>query len=419
MALTDLKVRNVKPNGKVIKISDGEGLYLQVQPNGTKLWRLAYRFLGKQKTLAIGTYPEISLQEARERKMEARKLLAQGIDPSEHKKDQIRAAKLASGQTFKAVAKEFLAKCEAKGYAKDTLDKKKWILNDLVIPVLGHRPIADIRPSEILELLSDIEASGRLETAKRVRQTIGAVFRLAALTDRAPGDPTPVLRGQIRAPRVTSYPAIVRPDEFGELMRRISTIRSTIVRLALEFQAHTFTRPIEIRFATWDEIDLETSVWTIPAERMKKRRPHDVPLVPATRQILREVRKYTGRSHGLIFHSPQNPNKPLSENTLNKNIWALGYKGRHCSHGFRSSASTILNESKKYDKDVIEFQLAHLVGSETRRAYNRAQWWDQRVQMMHDWADMIAEMRERSVCNHTSCERIVGRAGRSSLVATH
>jgi len=396
MALTDLKVRNVKPNGKVIKISDGEGLYLQVQPNGTKLWRLAYRFLGKQKTLAIGTYPEISLQEARERKMEARKLLAQGIDPSEHKKDQIRAAKLASGQTFKAVAKEFLAKCEAKGYAKDTLDKKKWILNDLVIPVLGHRPIADIRPSEILELLSDIEASGRLETAKRVRQTIGAVFRLAALTDRAPGDPTPVLRGQIRAPRVTSYPAIVRPDEFGELMRRISTIRSTIVRLALEFQAHTFTRPIEIRFATWDEIDLETSVWTIPAERMKMRRPHDVPLVPATRQVLREVRKYTGRSHGLIFHSPQNPNKPLSENTLNKNIWALGYKGRHCSHGFRSSASTILNESKKYDKDVIEFQLAHLVGSETRRAYNRAQWWDQRVQMMHDWADMIAEMRERA-----------------------
>src|SRR5690606_5889455 len=221
----------------------------------------------------------------------------------------------------------------------------------------------------------------------RVRQTIGAVFRLAALTDRAPGDPTPVLRGQIRAPRVTSYPAIVRPDEFGELMRRISTIRSTIVRLALEFQAHTFTRPIEIRFATWDEIDLETSVWTIPAERMKMRRPHDVPLVPATRQILREVRRYTGRSHGLIFHSPQNPNKPLSENTLNKNLWALGYKGKHCSHGFRSSASTILNESKKYDKDVIEFQLAHLVGNETRRAYNRAQWWDQRVQMMHDWAD--------------------------------
>jgi len=179
-------------------------------------------------------------------------------------------------------------------------------------PIIGHRPIADIRPSDILELLSDIEASGRLETAKPVRQTVGAVFRLATL------------------------------------------------RLALEFQAHTFTRPIEIRFATWDDIDLETSLWTIPAERMKMRRPHDVPLVPATRQILREVRKYTGRSHGLIFHSPQNPNKPMSENTLNKNIWALGYKGRHCSHGFRSSASTLLNESKKYDKDVIEFQLAHL-----------------------------------------------------------
>jgi integrase len=394
MALTDLKVRNVKPNGKIIKISDGEGLYLQVQPNGTKLWRLAYRFLGKQKTLAIGSYPEISLQEARERKMEARKLLAQGIDPSEHKKNQARAAKLASGQTFRALAKEFLAKCEQKGYAKETLDKKKWILNDLVIPVIGHRPIAEIRPSEILELLSDIEASGRLETAKRVRQTIGAVFRLATLTDRAPGDPTPVLRGQIKPPRVTNFPAVVRRDEFGELMRRISTIRSTIIRLALEFQAYTFTRPVEVRFATWDEIDLEASVWTIPAERMKMRRPHDVPLVPATRQILREVRKYTRRSEGFIFHSPQNPNEPLSENTLNDNLHRLGYKGKHCSHGFRSSASTILNETKKYDKDVIEFQLAHLVGDETRRAYNRAQWWDQRVQMMHDWADMIAEMRD-------------------------
>ena len=393
MALTDTRIRNAKPGSKAYKLSDANWLYLVVHPNGSKLWRMNYRFLGKQKTLAIGAYPEISLQEARERVVEARKLLAQGIDPSEHKKNQARAAKLASGQTFKALAKEFLAKCEKKGYADATLDKKKWILNDLVIPVIGHRPIAEIRPAEILELLADIEASGRLETAKRARQTIGAVFRLAALTDRAPGDPTTVLRGQIKPPKVTNYPAVVRPAEFGELMRRISTIRSTIIRLALEFQAFTFVRPVELRFATWDEIDLETSVWSIPAERMKMRRPHDVPLVPATRQILREVRKYTGRSHGFIFHSPQNPNKPISENTLNKNLWALGYKGRHCSHGFRSSASTLLNESKKYDKDVIEFQLAHLEKNQVRRAYNRAEYWEQRVQLMHDWANMIMELR--------------------------
>ena len=402
MALTDTRIRNAKPGSKAYKLSDANWLYLVVHPNGSKLWRMNYRFLGKQKTLAIGAYPEISLQEARQRVAEARKLLAQGMDPSEHKKDQVRAAKLASGQTFKALAKEFLAKCEKKGYADATLDKKKWILNDLVIPVIGHRPIAEIRPAEVLDLLADIEASGRLETAKRARQTIGAVFRLAALTDRAPGDPTTVLRGQIKPPKVTNYPAVVRPAEFGELMRRIATVRSTIVRLALEFQAHTFVRPIELRLATWDEIDLEDSIWRIPAERMKMRRPHDVPLVPATRKILREIRLYTGRTEGLIFHSPKNPRKPISENTLNHALWALGYKGKHCSHGFRSSASTILNESKKYDKDVIEFQLAHLEGSETRRAYNRAQYWEQRVQMMHDWANMIAEMREEAASGTTT-----------------
>ena len=393
MALTDTRIRTAKPGNKAYKISDANWLYLVVHPSGSKLWRMNYRFLGKQKTLAIGAYPEISLQEARERAAEARKLLAQGIDPSQHKKDQVRVAKLTSGQTFKALAKEFLAKCERKKLSQRTLDKKRWILDTYVIPVIGHRPIAEIRPAEILELLADIEAAGKLETAQRTKQTIGEIFRLAALTDRAPGDPTPVLRGQIKRPQVTNYPAIVRPDEFGELMRRISTIRSTIIRLALEFQAFTFVRPVELRFATWDEIDLETSVWSIPAERMKMRRPHDVPLVPATRQILREVRKYTGRSHGFIFHSPQNPNKPISENTLNKNLWALGYKGRHCSHGFRSSASTLLNESKKYDKDVIEFQLAHLEKNQVRRAYNRAEYWEQRVQLMHDWANMIMELR--------------------------
>ena len=393
MALTDTRIRNAKPGSKAYKLSDANWLYLVVQPSGSKLWRMNYRFLGKQKTLALGAYPEVSLQDARQRVAEARKLLAQGVDPSEHKKDQLRAAKLASGQTFKAVAEEFLAKCERKGYADATLDKKKWILNDLVIPIIGHRPIAEIRPAEVLDLLADIEASGRLETAKRARQTIGAVFRLAALTDRAPGDPTTVLRGQIKPPKVTNYPAVVRPAEFGELMRRIATVRSTIVRLALEFQAHTFVRPIELRLATWDEIDLEDSIWRIPAERMKMRRPHDVPLVPATRQILREIRRYTRRLEGIIFHSPKDPREPLSENTLNKTIWALGYKGKHCSHGFRSSASTILNE-RGYRKDVVEFQLAHVEKNETRRAYNRALYWDERVKMMHDWADIIAQLRE-------------------------
>lgn len=395
MALTDAHVRNAKPCGKPYKLTDSDGLYLQVQPTGSKLWRLAYRFLGKQRTLAIGSYPEISLQEARERRIEARRLLAQGIDPSEHKQQQLKAAKIAAASTFAAVAEEYLAKMRKQGLAKATIDKKTWILRDLVIPHLGNRPIAEISPSDVLSVLEDLDSSGRLETTKRARQLIGAVFRLATLTGRASGDPTHVLRGTTRAPKVTSHPAIIHEASFGQLLRAIERYKSPIIRLALMFQAHTFVRPGELRFATWDEIDIEDSVWRIPAERMKMRRPHDVPLVHATRTILRDVRRITGRTEGYLFPSPQSWRKPMSENALNKALEALGYKGKHTSHGFRSSASTILNE-RGYRSAVVEFQLAHIEPNAVRRAYNRAQYWDERVALMNDWADIIAELKNPS-----------------------
>ncbi len=401
MALTDAHVRNAKPCGKPYKLTDSDGLYLQVQPTGSRLWRLAYRFLGKQRTLAIGSYPEISLQEARARRIEARRLLAQGIDPSEHKQQQLKAAKLAAASTFAAVAEEYLAKVEKQGLARATLDKKRWILNDLINPRIGHRPIAELKPSDILDVLSDLESSGRLETTRRARQVIGAVFRLAALTDRASGDPTYILRRAIRVPQVNSHPAIIHEAAFGELLRAIERYKSPIIRLALMFQAHTFVRPGELRFATWDEIDIEDSVWRIPAERMKMRRPHDVPLVHATRTILRDVRRITGRTEGYIFPSPQSWRKPMSENALNKALEALGYKGKHTSHGFRSSASTILNE-RGYRSAVIEFQLAHIEPNAVKRAYNRAQYWDERVALMNDWADIIAELKSPSHGNGTA-----------------
>jgi integrase len=207
-------------------------------------------------------------------------------------------------------------------------------------------------------------------------------------------DPTTVLQRVIRAPQHISHSAVVHETGFGELMDKIARYKSPLVRFALEFLAHTFVRPGELRFATWDEIDLEDSVWRIPEERMKMRRPHDVPLVPATRALLRSVSRLTGRLEGLIFPSPQTWRQPMSENTLNHALWTMGYKGKHTSHGFRASASTILNE-RGYRKDVIEFQLAHVESNEVRRAYNRAQYWDQRVQMMRDWADIIAELRKK------------------------
>jgi len=395
MALTDLKVRNIKPTGKVIKISDGEGLYLQVQPNGSKLWRMAYRFLGKQRTLAIGTYPEISLQEARERKMEARKLLAQGIDPSQEKQEKVRASKVSAETTFSVVAKEYMNSLEKRGRAKNTLDQKTWVLKAYVLPKIGKRPIAEITAADVLDLLTDIEATGKLETARRARQAMSAVFRLATITKRANGDPTHVLQRVISAPKVTSHPAIVSEMGFGELLRKIDTYRSPIVRLALNFLALTWPRPIELRKMTWDQVDYEESVWTIPAEHTKLRRPHDIPLSHAARVILRDVRRITGLTEGYVFPSPKSRGfkEMMSENCINKALWSLGYKGKHCGHGFRSSASTILNE-RKYDKDVIEFQLAHIEENETRRAYNRALYWDYRVKMMNDWAKIVEKLRE-------------------------
>ena len=398
MALTDTRVRNAKPGGKPYKLSDANWLYLVVHPSGSKLWRMNYRFLGKQKTLAIGPYPEVSLQEARERVAEARKLLAQGVDPSQDKQERIKAAKLSAQATFATIAKEFLASLEKRGRADKTLEQKAWVLDTYILPRLGKRPIAEITAADVLELLTDIEATGKLETARRARQTMSGVFRLATITRRANGDPTHVLQRVIAAPKVTSHPAVVSRKGFGELLRRIDSYPTPIVRLALNFMALTFPRPIELRRMTWDQVDWEESVWTIPEQYTKLRRPHDIPLCSAARAVLFEVRRVTGKKEGYVFPAPNDKtfSKMMSENCINKALWSLGYKGKHCGHGFRSSFSTILNETKNYDKDVIEFQLAHLDPNETRRAYNRAQYWDQRVQMMQDWADLIAEMREKA-----------------------
>lgn len=391
MALTDTLIKHAKPGTKDYKIADGEGLHLLVKTSGVKLWRVSYRYLEKQKTLSLGAYPIVGLRDARDKLSEARKLLSNGIDPNEHKKKQIKAAKFARDNTFKSVGKAWFKTIEGKGFSETTLEKKKWLLDDLIYPVLGKRPMPEITPAEILDLLSDIEASGRLETTKRVRQTIGAIFRFGHVKGRSGPDPTPSLRGMIKAPRVTSHPAIIREDQFGKLLRDIDQYPTLIVRLALKFHALTFPRPVELRQATWEQISLEDSVWRLPEEVMKMRRPHDVPLCAAARGILKEASalyKHRGLT-GYIFPSPQSWREPMSENCLNQALWSMGYKGIHTVHGFRSSMSSMANERAIGREVVIEFQLSHFEENETKRAYNRAQYWDERVKFMRDWSKFM------------------------------
>ena len=395
MALTDRTVRLATAKNQSYKLADKDGLYLYVTVKGRKIWRYDYRFLGKRMTLTVGHYPSWSLADARNAVIQAKRLVDEGIDPCSDKKEKEAQAKVANANTFRAVALEYLSELEDSGAAKATVEKNRWVLIDIACPAIGKMVMHDIRPKHIRDLLKDIEKSGRLETAKRTRTTISSVFQLAAVTDRADSDPTSVLRRVTKAPTVTHHPAVTDERRLGQLLRAIRDYKGEpVVRLALEFQAYTFVRPIELRFFVLSEIDLEDSAWHIPAERMKMRRPHDVPLVPQTRNILRQVAKAIPRRTSLVFPSPRGMDRPVSENTLNKALCRLGFKREHTSHGFRSTASTILNE-RGYRKDAIELQLAHFDQNEVRAAYNRALYWDERVRMMADWADLLDDLREQ------------------------
>lgn len=373
------------------KMSDGGNLYLHVTSSGSKIWRINYRLFDKQGTYTIGPYPGVSLADAREERTRVKNLLNKGIDPTVHDQETAYEERLRQENTFKVVGEEYLASIAH--LAEVTRSKKEWILRELVFPKLGRRPIAKIRPSEILEVLQEIANSGRLETARRTRQTIGKVFQLAALTDRCSVDPTHLLKRVIPAPQVTSHPAIVHESGFGKLLRDIEDMEESINKYALKFQSLTFQRPIELRMLTYDDFSFENAIWTIPKHIAKMRRPHDVPLSFDALSILAKVSKLTGMDSGFVFRSARTWKKPITENTMNLALEDLGYKGIHTSHGFRSSASTILHE-RGYRSAVIEFQLAHLEENETKRSYNRAQYWDERVNLMNEWAKICRELRK-------------------------
>jgi integrase len=299
--LTDSAIRAAKSKtGQIVKLSDGGGLQLWVQPSGSKLWNLAYRFAGKQRKLAIGSYPRVGLKEARAKREEAKKMLASGIDPSQQKRLVKLASESQRADTFEAISREVLEKKRREGKSETTVSKAEWLF-DIATPALGPRPIAEITAPEVLAVLRHVEAGGRLETARRLRANIGQAFRFAVATGRAMTDPTSALRGALTAPVVRHRAAIVDRVPFGALLRAIDGYDGTlVVRSALQLLALTFTRPGELRLATWKELDLNAGVWTIPANRMKMRRPHRIPLAPQTIAILEELRTLTGR-YELLF----------------------------------------------------------------------------------------------------------------------
>ena len=389
MPLTDTFVKNAKANSTPKKRSDGGGLHLLVTTQGSKLWRLSYRHENKQKSLALGAYPTITLSEARVKREAAKKQLADGIDPAQQLKlDRINRQESAS-ITFGAIADELLAKVEREGKADATLAKKRWLLS-LARPDIGHRPITEISAAEILIPLRKVESQGNHETAKRLRAIIGQVFRFAIASAKAVNDPTYGLKGALIAPIVNHRPAFTDKKAFGGLLRAIWAYEGMPeTTMALKLMVYLYPRPGELRQAEWGEFDLDSAIWTIPATRAKTRREHKKPLSKQVIKILSELKKQKGDGK-LVFPSIQSKLKPMSENTLNGALRRMGFsKAQVTSHGFRATASTLLNESGKWAPDAIEAELAHVGTDEVRRAYHRALYWDERVKMTEWWSDEI------------------------------
>jgi integrase len=392
MALTDTAIKALKPKEKQRKVADGGSLYLLVKPNGSKLWNMAYTFAGKQKVLSFGAYPVVSLAEARKKRDQAKRQLGNGFDPIQ----QAKSEKLARRITFESVAQELLAKVEREGKAPTTVAKKRWLL-EMSLADIGTRPIAEISSAEILVPLRKVEAKGNYETARRMRSTIGQVFRYAIATARAANDPTSGLKGALTTPVVTHRSAITNKKPFGGLLRAIWSYEgAAATRHALMLMAYLYPRPGELRLAEWPEFDLDAAIWTIPAHRTKMRREHKKPLSEAALSVLRLQHALT-KNNRFVFPSLRSHSIPISENTLNGALRRLGFKqDEMTSHGFRASASSLLNESGRWSVDAIEVELAHIGADMVRRAYHRAAYWDERLRMADWWSEEVDTMREQA-----------------------
>ena len=392
--LTDTLIKNTKPKEKPQKLSDGGGMFLLINPNGCRGWRFSFRFEGKQKQISFGVYPEVSLKEAREHRDKARKMLRDGINPSQAKKAQKESA---SGEdTFETIAREWFEKFSVL-WSPSHGERIIRRLERDIFPWIGKRPINDVKPLELLSVLRRIEARGAVETAHRASQNCGQVFRYAVATGRTERDPSGDLKGAIPPTKQTHHASITDPREIGALLRAIDAYEGgLIVRCALRLAPLVFVRPGELRKAQWSEINWDKSEWVIPAERMKMREKHIVPLSRQAIEILREFQPLTGDGK-YLFPSPRTSDRPMSDNAILSALRRMGYTGDQMTgHGFRSMASTLLNE-QGWNRDAIERQLAHAERDSIRAAYNYAEHMPERRRMMQSWADYLGELRKGGV----------------------
>jgi len=401
--LTDTAIRQAKPGthpkngdtgGKAYALSDSGGLFLDVLPTGGKVWRMKYWMDGKRTKVTFGPYPALSLKDARERRDDARKMLANGIDPGAAKQAQKAARAEAAANSLEAIAREWFAKREAEWVPSYSVKVKAWLEGD-VYPWIGAKPIKEVTAPMVLDCLRRVEERGAVESAHRIQQQLGQVFRYAIATGRAENNPVPNLRGALSKPKETNLAAITDPQQVGALLRAIDDYVGTFtVRCALRLAPLVFVRPGELRQAEWAEIDLEAAEWNIPAAKMKMREPHLVPLSNQAIAVLRELQPLTG-SGRYLFPSPRSPKRPMSNNAILSALRRMGFaKDEMSGHGFRAMARTILDEVLHVRPDFIEHQLAHAVRDANGRAYNRTSHLAERRKMMQQWADYLDAIKQ-------------------------
>ncbi|MBZ7518582.1 tyrosine-type recombinase/integrase [Klebsiella variicola] len=386
MPLNDMQIRRAKPEAKVYTLGDGQGLSLLIEPNGSKSWRFRYRYAGKPKMISLGVYPTITLADARSRRDDARKLVAEGKNPSEVRKEQKIALQTESESAFEKIATEWHQMKSAKwsaGYASDIMEAFQ---ND-IFPYVGTRPIGEIKPLELLNVLRKVEKRGALEKMRKVRQRCSEVFRYAIATGRAEFNPAADLSSALEVHQSNHFP-FLKADELPDFLRALDSYTgSRLVQIATKLLMITGVRTIELRAALWSEFDLDNAIWEIPAERMKMRRSHLVPLSTQALDLLYELKIMTG-NYRYVFPGRNDPNKPMSEASINQVIKRIGYSRRITGHGFRHTFSTILHE-QGYESSWIEIQLAHVDKNRIRGTYNHALYLEKRMSMMQYYSDVI------------------------------
>lgn len=395
--LTEVAIKKAKPKEKPFKLADGGGLYLEVMPNGSKYWRMKYRFGGKEKRLAFGVYPLISLASAREKTRLAKLELIEGKDPGEIKRQEKLSKRISASNTFSAIAVEYIKKKKIEGAAPVTLDKLKWIIDRKLSPFIGNTPVSEITSAKLLVPLRQIEIDGLHETANRAKRVAGQVMRYAVGLGLADRDPSQDLKDALITAKATHRAAVTDPKELRKVLISIDGFNgSPEVKAALRLTPILFQRPGEIRHMEWAEINWEEAYWEIPADKMKMRFAHVVPLPKQALEILRELEPITGRNR-YVMPSANGGGRPMSENGVRTALRSLGYSNDQVTpHGFRATARTILDEILHFRVDYIEQQLAHAVKDTNGRAYNRTKHLPERKKMMQMWADYLDELRLKS-----------------------